>query len=434
MNKTTNLVERAQSIWSCRRSNPEWTVQQISLFLGIPWSSVKRTLSKPEPSPVVVPKTGSKVTQDSCETVTENPVTLEELLAVCKVDLSRWKVGRYVVNKWEVGTKCDDGTVLRTPLYQVKAYLEPVPGLVEADALREVLADLRENPPVSRKTAVEPGKLAVEDPHLLEISLADLHFDRLVWGEEAGENWDMVVSRQVAMRAVQRLLALSAPFPIAKILFVAGNDYFTADTPAGTTTAGTPQTVDGRWQKSFKLGVRLQIEIIELLRRRAPVDIVLVPGNHDTTRAFYLGCVLEATYANASDVRVFNTPSLRKYYRWGTVLLGHAHGHNEKHSALPMLMAGEAKQDWAETTHHEFHVGHFHHSRETRFHAGAEEGPVRVRILPSLTATDAWHSQSGYVGAQRASEAYVWSQRHGYVGHLSWTAPREAEVDVVRSG
>ena len=422
--------EAREQVWKCAHEHPDWTKTQIAAHTGVPWMSVKRYLQTTPP--VSVPGLGVRKSDTEVEVVSENPKTLEELLQVCEVDQTKWRVARWVANKWEVGTKLDDGSVLRTPLYQVKATLEPVPGAVEADALREALDELRKHPPVPPVVRRPASPLAVDDPHLLEISLADLHFDRLVWGEESGENWDSLVSRQVASRAVERLLHLSSAFPVSRILYVCGHDFFTADSPNNTTTAGTPQTVDGRWQKSFKLGVQLQIAVIERLRQRAPVDIVIVPGNHDSTRTFYLGCVLEATYAKTEDVRIFNSPSIRKYYRWGTVLIGHAHGHTEKHAALPLIMAGEAKADWAETTHREFHVGHLHQMRETQFHAGVEFGPVRVRILPSLTATDAWHSQSGYVGTQKASEAYVWSFNSGYVGHFSWSPPREQEDFVVR--
>jgi len=55
--------------------------------------------------------------------------TLEQLLEACNVDLSVWRVSRYIVNKWEVGTKTPSGGV-RIELFQVKAWLvrvEPEP-------------------------------------------------------------------------------------------------------------------------------------------------------------------------------------------------------------------------------------------------------------------------------------------------------------------
>lgn len=52
-----------------------------------------------------------------------NPKSLDELLKVCKVDTDIWKVERHIVNKWEVGAKDENGNIVTTPLYQIKAFL-----------------------------------------------------------------------------------------------------------------------------------------------------------------------------------------------------------------------------------------------------------------------------------------------------------------------
>ena len=95
-------------------------------------------------------------------------------------------------------------------------------------------------------------------------------------------------------------------------------------------------------------------------------------------------------------------------------------------------MAQEARADWAETMHREWHLGHFHKSKETRYTAGDAFNGVRVRVLPSLCAADAWHAQMGYVGEQRAAEGYPWSFSDGYIGHFSAGARRGSSA--VRTG
>jgi len=63
--------------------------------------------------------------------------TLEQLLEACEVDLDVWRVERYVVNKWEVGTKiAGGGGILVEPLFQVKAWLvrikpEPIHSVIQ---------------------------------------------------------------------------------------------------------------------------------------------------------------------------------------------------------------------------------------------------------------------------------------------------------------
>lgn len=51
--------------------------------------------------------------------------TLDDLIAVCKIELSIWKIDRHVINKWEVGTKVND-EIITEPLFQVKAWLSKI--------------------------------------------------------------------------------------------------------------------------------------------------------------------------------------------------------------------------------------------------------------------------------------------------------------------
>lgn len=427
---------RLEKIAEYLRVNPGHGNRRITKALGIPRSSVDRALrylKKAKLAPARetkvtdLPRIGSSRDGDQCDLVTANPCTLDDLIRECKVDLSVWRVKDHVVNKWEVGTRNDDGTVRRTPLFQIKAWLERIPGKAEADVVKETVLWIRENSPVrARPSSLKTSRLTVDDPHLLEINIPDLHLDKLAWAPESGENYDMKISSSLYMQAVENLWHRASVFPVSKILFVIGNDFFTTNSAKNETAAGTPQTVDGRWQKSFKTGVALHARAIEFLRTKAPqgVDVLAVPGNHDPEKLFYAASVLEAMYNDrCADVRVLNTPNPRKYYRWGTTLLGFTHGHGEKPDKLPLIMASEAAADWAQTTHREFHLGHFHHKRETVYHAGNEHGPVRIRILPALTAADPWHHQAGYVGAKRAAEGYLWSLKRGYTGHLSWGPP-----------
>ncbi len=99
--------------------------------------------------------------------------------------------------------------------------------------------------------------------------------------------------------------------------------------------------------------------------------------------------------------------------------MGFTHGSDEKHADLPTIMAGEVPRHWADTTHREWHLGHLHKRKETRFNAGDTYGAVTVRVLPSMTGTDAWHYQKGYVKGCRAAEAYLWSYTEGYKAHFS---------------
>lgn len=426
--------DRVARVAAFLASSPDMLPTEIARAMGLSDpSSVRRIVkalrtgaisAQPAEAPAAAaPPLGARTSGEECELVTANPCTLDDLLAACKVDLKVWRVAKHVVNKWETGARQEDGSVLRTPLFQIKAWLERIPGEDIANALRRVVEEIRANPPIETLPPLNQST-EVDDPHLLEVSLPDIHVGKLTWAPEVGESYDLKIAPTTAMQAAHNLWRKASSFPVQRVLLPLGNDYFNVNNAAGTTAGGTPQDEDGRWKRSFRIGCKLAVDLIEFFRSRAPdgVDVVIVPGNHDPERVYYMGCYLEAMYSRTGDVRIDNGEKARKYYRYGTSLLGFTHGHGEKHDKLPLIMAGEAPKDWSETSHHEWHLGHLHHKKETRYHAGQEFGPVRVRILPSLCPADEWHYSSGYVGAKRAAEAYLWSHRFGYTGHLSHSA------------
>jgi hypothetical protein len=225
-------------------------------------------------------------------------------------------------------------------------------------------------------------------------------------------------------------------FQYSRIVFPVGSDFFNSDTIYNTTTKGTPQDEDLRWQKTFNVGVRLLIDAISMLKQAGvPVDVIVIPGNHDFERSFYMGAYLEAWFNNDPIVNINNGASPRKYYKFGKVLLGFTHGSEEKEAALPLLMATdiESKPYWTDTTYHEWHVGHIHRKRDMKYtvldksRITNEDLGVTVRYLSSLTGTEEWHHKKGFVGAIKAGEAFVWNDESGLLAHLNANLKIEIE-------
>ena len=341
--------------------------------------------------------------------------TLDELLAYMEVDLEEWEVERHVINKWEVGAKDDADKIQVTPLYQVKAWLRRKKPQHEAEALRGLLTEFRKSAPKSKPLKYRRGE------HLLEVDIFDPHFGKLCWAPETGQNYDLKLAAIGYEQAVDGLLARAKGFDIDRILFPLGNDFFHTDSSSPTTSAGTPQDVDGRWQKSWLAGRVAARNAILRLREVAPVDVVMVPGNHDHDRVFYLGDALEGWLSKTPGVTINNLPSLRKYFRYGGNLIGLTHGHAEKHANLPLIMATESAAAWAATKFREFHLGHWHSLKTIHFQPVTEFNGIRVRILSSLTPPDAWHKKMGYEGL-RSANAFVWHKSEGCVAQFSFNA------------
>lgn len=352
--------------------------------------------------------------------------TLEGLLAAAKVDCNIWKVKDYIINKWDV-TSWKQEKPKTIENWQVKARLEKDVKMSDVVDIEKMFKDMAKTyqPPVLDWSPVTPKKDA--ENNLLEISIFDLHIGKLAWGGETFENYDTKIARERFIYSIEKLLHRASGFAYSRILFPVGNDFFNSDNIFNTTTKGTQQDEDLRWQKTFNIGVRLLVDGINLLKQTGvPVDVMVIPGNHDFERSYYMGMYLEAWFNNDPMVHINNGASPRKYYRFGNVLLGLTHGSEEKESSLPLLMATdiESKPMWSDTKFHEWHLGHQHRKKNVKYELNRsrelnEDLGVTVRYLSSLTGTEEWHHKKGYVGCNKAADAFIWNDNLGLVAHLN---------------
>lgn len=334
--------------------------------------------------------------------------TLDELLKYSNVDMNEWKVSKHTVNKW--GSE-------KNANFQVKAWLEK---RVNDFSPEELMIEFQEKLD-SHVVPKEYPKIKVEkDGLLLEVSIPDFHFGQLSWGRETGDsNYDLKIASKLFLQAVNYFCQNAKQFKIKKILFPVGSDFFNINSKLNQTVLGTTQDEDCRWQKSFDQGLNLVIAAIDILQNIAPVDVLVVPGNHDEERIYYMGATLEAWYRNCKHVNVDNSPTIRKYYLFGENLLGFTHSDKEKKTknSLPMIMASERKEWWGQTKFREFHIGHKHHADITQTKLVKEDDGVKTIMIPSLAPLDAWHSGKGYSHVKEAISS-VYHENKGCISRL----------------
>jgi hypothetical protein len=63
-------------------------------------------------------------------------------------------------------------------------------------------------------------------------------------------------------------------------------------------------------------------------------------------------------------------------------------------------------------------VGHFHKKKQIRHINTDTHQGIQVDVIPSLSATDAWHYENGYIGNQRAAEVAVWDREAGLISTM----------------
>jgi len=357
-------------------------------------------------------------TKDENATITsvsERIRTPAQALEVAKIDLDIWEIDRTTVNSWEAAVKTEDGIETVT-LWQVKVFLKRKAPSFITDGLENLFKRSENHTPKSPT----PRKAAKTNPHMLELSLFDVHFGKLCW--YPGAEYNTKKAEKIYLDAIETLLDKTSGWNIEKIVLPVGQDFFHVDSWQNTTQKGTVMDVDSPFQLVFETGAMAIVNAIDRCLEVAPVEILWVPGNHDASTSWYLIRFLSAWYRQSKALTVDLSPFPRKYIHYGTNLIGFTHGNNEQHRDLPAIMAGEKPEEWAKSTWREIHVGHYHRAKQIVVTGVDEFGGVRVRVLPSLSGTDAWHYQKGYVNNKRAAEGYLWSKENGYSGHFSANA------------
>lgn len=384
-------------------------------------------------------------TGDTSEFVVETEKrirTVQELIELLEIDTNEWEIVKFSVSKsegyrkdrkvnWIVengavvsGEVNDSGKLLIAPLYSVRVTLKR-----KTQEIRyyKIIDDLREDIKNYSFNFV-PIKYNLKNTGVLfEIAMPDIHLGRMTWHEESGEDSDLKSQVARVEETIIGLLGYAKKFGVDRILLPIGNDFFNSDTILGTTTRGTPQQEDTRWQKTFRTGRQLAVRMIDWCRSVAPVDVLIVSGNHDETRTFYLGDALEAWYHHIPEVKIDNRACKRKYYSYGKILLGFSHGNNEKVRDLGQIMAVEEPERWASSNYREWHLGDKHHKIDIQ-HFTLEVPGVTIRTLRSLSVPDAWSYNKGYIGNQSAAEAFMWDENKGLLAQFNYAPSSETRA------
>lgn len=252
-----------------------------------------------------------------------------------------------------------------------------------------------------------------KDSYLLVIDPADVHIGKLCSAFQTGEAYNNQIAVKRVKEGVQGILDKARGFNIDKILFIGGNDILHIDNPQRTTTSGTPQDTDGMWHENFQIAKQLYVEVLEMLISVADVHFSFNPSNHDYTNGYFLATVIETYFRNCKNITFDCSIAHRKYFKYGTNIIGTTHGDGAKQQDLGSLMSVEFKQHWATSDHRYFYTHHVHHKTAKDFIN------VTVESLRSPSGTDSWHHNKGYEHAPKAVEGFIHSKKHGQLARLT---------------
>lgn len=300
------------------------------------------------------------------------------------IDMEKWDISKYIQNFWN-------------NKYQVKAWLEP-----KKTSNEDVIGNLLKNYK-STWRPLEAKHIKIntnwQSDSLLVINLNDLHFDKL----DLSNN---TIDQRIAdYHKCLETLVMKAyhSSKIEEVVFVVGNDLFNTDNIHNTTTNGTPQNVNATWDLAYeKVFEAMVVSIAKLKSFCKKVNVLLVQGNHDRTKSYYLAHALETHFKGDKAITFDRTSNLKKIFVYGNTFLGFNHGNNVN-DKLPLSFATEFYTEWGQCKFHDILISDKHHNNEKVFKSNQTQNEfqgVKLRILPSLSGTDKWHNDNLYHSRQ----------------------------------
>jgi len=242
----------------------------------------------------------------------------------------------------------------------------------------------------------------------VELSLSDYH---LAKRHIDGDNSPAIRCKRYFSTAVNLAYNVKSLYDIDTIVFPISNDFFHTDNYHNQTTNGTPQDTIVDYAHEYELGFELLVDTITMMKKLCnKVQVVLVQGNHDRTKSYYLAHALDVYFKADPNIFFEREHSTVKGVMLGETFIGYHHG-NCKIEDLPLLFAThpEYSQLFGYAKYREVHTGDKHH------YMAKEVKGVRIQQMPSLSGTDRWHQDNNFVHSVRAALALVYDKELGKI-------------------
>lgn len=250
------------------------------------------------------------------------------------------------------------------------------------------------------------------------ITITDFHLGMYAWAAETSEAWDIVISRDVFLNAVQDMID-GSPQSETGVLNQLGDFLHFDSLDAVTPMSGHLLDADTRYGKIVELSIEVMTQaVLMMLKRFEKVVVVQAEGNHDMAGSVWMRKHIKHVFKNEPRVEVIDNEFPYYAYLHGEVMLGFHHGHKVKLAQLHKLFASEPRfrEMWGKAKNTYIHTGHYHHERVV------EDGGAIAEQHPTLSSRDSYATRGGWV-SQRGAKAITYSKTEGEV-HRVTVRPR----------
>jgi hypothetical protein len=320
------------------------------------------------------------------------PKTHQQLAKLHKIDLKIYKISNY----W---TKLKANGNFTSSVFATLKKQDDYTSEDFANLLKSYKSDYK---------PIQPPERTDKEIGSLELSIADYHLAKKHIDGNNSITQRALEFFNIAQKLVHKARAV---YDLETIIFPISNDFFHTDNYHGTTTNFTPQDIIAEYDKEYEIGFATLVDTIKMLKANClNVKVILVQGNHDRTKSFYLAHALEIFFREDKNISFQREHSVIKAVTIGNTFIGFHHG-NCKIDDLPLLFATHPVYGkmFGDSKYHEVHTGDKHH------YMAKEIKGVRIQQMPSLSGTDRWHADNNYVHSIRCALALVYDKTLGKI-------------------
>lgn len=348
--------------------------------------------SETKPVTVSLQADGSTVSEKTFSVAHNTELTPELLLEKHGFDKNTFELVSAKNSRWNVQRK-GSGVV---DMYSSKITVRPAKEFIWSQSnIDKAFKNIRiqSSPSKKRKPVVHNGRCLV-------VPISDLHLGLLSEKKVSGNDYDLETAEALYYYAIDDVMAEVGETEFEKVMFIIGNDFINADNINNTTTKGTPQDCSNQWHTIIDKAIELCISGINKLATIAPVDVVYAVSNHDYHSMYGIMNVLKAYYKNDDNITIYGDPAERKYFKFGSVIMGVTH--DLKPEKALEIMSVEAHDMWSSCKSMIWFLGHLHTQM-----AYSKKGYVEVLRLPTISGWSRWSNQQGYVQTERKNQAFI---------------------------
>lgn len=331
--------------------------------------------------------------------------TPEMIMKKFGYSIEEFEMVSWTFGKWEVAIKDEENRICTTIRAKLKPRAEkniPIEKYIEV--AKEVFS--KEIKPIKTNSIKENKGL--NKNKLLELTGMELHLGKMSWSGETGQDYDKNIAQDRFYTIYNEIAEQQEIEKCDTCLLCIGNDFFNSDTVNSTTTKGTPQTNDLRWQKLFNIGLELYTQmIIGLNDKFNNIEVRLQSGNHDKMASFYLYIALSCYFKDFKNIHFSQDYKDVQCFLWGKCGIFFSHGDANLKRLIKSIPA-EFYEEWGKTTFRELHLGHLHKEVVVNDDSG-----MITRRVGSPTATDQWHYEERFIGATQKYQTFVWDKEKG---------------------